>query len=88
MAPSATTIELAPSLEANTLTLKSQVSGAQISNGPLKLSGALSDYKTYELAPLLGTKFENINLSEILKSAECDEKLRDLAIISTFFENI
>ena len=49
---------------------------------PLKLSGALEEYKTHDLAPLLCTRFKDINLSKILKSPDCDEKIRDLAITS------
>ncbi|TAQ90510.1 hypothetical protein B7494_g1210 [Chlorociboria aeruginascens] len=47
---------------------------------PMKLSGALSEYTQKEIAPILGSKFEDINLREILHSPRCDEIIRDLAI--------
>ena len=51
------------------------------SRSPLELSGAVDSYIKRDLAPLLGTIFEDINLAEILRSPECDAKIRDIAII-------
>ncbi|KAE9976788.1 hypothetical protein BLS_001856 [Venturia inaequalis] len=78
MAPSATTTE--------TIALP-----ALSSNGPLKLQsyrsplqqqGSLSSYQQRELTPLLGTVFEDVNLSKILRAGdgESDDIIRDLAI--------
>lgn len=51
---------------------------------PLELFGALNQYEQVDLTPLLGTRFENINLTEILRSPECDEKIRDIAITGEY----
>ena len=51
---------------------------------PLQLSGALKQYEQNDLTPILGSQFENINLSEILHSPECDQKIRDIAITSEY----
>ena len=52
---------------------------------PLKLSGALEPFKQFDLTTIIGTQFENINLTEILHSSDCDLLLRDLAIISKHY---
>ena len=52
---------------------------------PLKLSGALESFKKFDLTTVIGTQFENINLTEILHSSDCDLILRDLAITSKYY---
>ena len=52
---------------------------------PLKLSGALESFKQSDLTTVIGTQFENINLSEILHSSECDHIIRDIAITSKHY---
>ncbi|KAK0507291.1 hypothetical protein JMJ35_010329 [Cladonia borealis] len=47
---------------------------------PLKLSGALKTFKQFDLTTVIGTQFENINLTKILHSPECDQIIRDIAI--------
>lgn len=49
---------------------------------PLKLSGALETFKQFDLTTVIGTQFENINLTKILHSSECDQIIRDIAITS------
>ena len=49
---------------------------------PLKLSGALKPFKQFDLTTVIGTQFENINLTKILHSPECDQIIRDIAITS------
>ena len=49
---------------------------------PLKLSGALKPFKQFDLTTVIGTQFENINLTEILHSPKCDQIIRDIAITS------
>ena len=49
---------------------------------PLKLSGALKPFKQFDLTTVIGTQFENINLTRILHSSECDKIIRDIAITS------
>ena len=52
---------------------------------PLKLSGALESFKQFDLTTVIGTQFENINLTEVLHSSNCDLILRDLAITSKHY---
>lgn len=52
---------------------------------PLKLSGALETFKKFDLTTVIGTQFENINLTEILHSSECDQIIRDIAITSMHY---
>ena len=52
---------------------------------PLKLSGSLESFKQFDLTTVIGTQFENINLTEILHSSDCDVILRDLAITSKHY---
>ncbi|CAF9910066.1 MAG: hypothetical protein ALECFALPRED_006146 [Alectoria fallacina] len=47
---------------------------------PLQLSGALKRFEKNDLTPLIGTRFEAINLTEILHSPVCDQTIRDIAI--------
>ena len=53
---------------------------------PLQLSGALDQLELHELTPLMGTQFENINLTEILHSPVCDQIIRDIAITSKYYQ--
>jgi len=54
----------------------------------LELSGALEEYTQFELTPIIGTKLEDIDLHAILHAANCDAKIRDIAITSTFSHNL
>ncbi|ERT01167.1 hypothetical protein HMPREF1624_02409 [Sporothrix schenckii ATCC 58251] len=47
---------------------------------PLKLSGALDEFKSIDLTPTIGTEFPEANLVDWLKSPNADALLRDLAI--------
>ena len=47
---------------------------------PLKLSGVLSQFRSKELTPVIGTEFFDVNLVEWLNAPNADELLRDLAI--------
>ncbi|KJZ78556.1 hypothetical protein HIM_01947 [Hirsutella minnesotensis 3608] len=48
---------------------------------PLEPSGSMDCYQHSDVTPLIGTVFENVSLAEILRSPECDAKVRDLAIL-------
>jgi hypothetical protein len=50
---------------------------------PLKLSGALKDIKSFDVTPIIGHEFQDVNLKEWLRAPNSDELLRDLAITST-----
>ena len=50
---------------------------------PLKLSGALDQFKHEETTPVIGREFIGVNIVDDLLNAEnADERLRDLAITS------
>ncbi|KAJ9162229.1 Taurine catabolism dioxygenase [Coniochaeta hoffmannii] len=47
---------------------------------PLKLSGALDNYESFDVTPVIGREFPTVNLVEWLEATNSDELLRDLAI--------
>ena len=50
---------------------------------PLKLSGALDQFKHVEVTPVIGREYPNVNVvDDILNAKNSDELLRDLAITS------
>lgn len=49
---------------------------------PLKLSGALDNYESFDVTPVIGREFPTVNLVEWLEATNSDELLRDLAITS------
>lgn len=51
-------------------------------NEPLKLSGALKTYESFDVTPTIGREFPKANLVEWLNAENSDELLRDLAITS------
>jgi hypothetical protein len=49
---------------------------------PLKLSGALDAFESFDVTPIIGKEFPTANLVEWLDAPNSDELLRDLAITS------
>jgi hypothetical protein len=49
---------------------------------PLKLSGALDQYESFDVTPVIGREFPTAKLVEWLEAPNSDELLRDLAITS------
>jgi hypothetical protein len=49
----------------------------------LKLSGALNQFKQFEVTPVIGKEFVDVDLAEWLRAPNSDELLRDLAITGT-----
>lgn len=49
---------------------------------PLKLSGALDAFESFDTTPVIGKEFPKANLVEWLNAPNSDELLRDLAITS------
>lgn len=47
---------------------------------PLKLSGALDNFESFDVTPVIGCEFTNVDLAEWLRAPNADELLRDLAI--------
>lgn len=52
------------------------------SKAPLELKGALDQFKSFDVTPVIGKEFENVDLAEWLRAPNSDELLRDLAITS------
>lgn len=49
---------------------------------PLKLSGALDQSKAFDVTPIIGREFVDVDLAEILRAPNSDDLIRDLAITS------
>lgn len=49
---------------------------------PLKLSGAIDSWKSFEVTPVIGREYADVDLAAVLKAENSDELLRDLAITS------
>ncbi|KAI1814185.1 TauD-domain-containing protein [Poronia punctata] len=47
---------------------------------PLKLSGVLDQFESFDSTPVIGREFVNVDLAEWLRAPNSDELLRDLAI--------
>lgn len=85
MAPPAADVDLAvrpadPQVKA----LTKETSGSSIT-GPLKYSGSLDGYKHFDVTPVIGEEFPELQLTEILSD---DNKLRDLAILGMLYSPI
>ena len=51
---------------------------------PLHLQGALDEYDSFDVTPIIGREFPSVNLKKWLEAPNSDELLRDLAITSKF----
>lgn len=49
---------------------------------PLKLSGALGQFKSFDVTPVIGHEFIDVDLAEWLRAPNSDELIRDLGITS------
>ena len=49
---------------------------------PLKLSGALDQFKAFNVTPVIGREFIDVDLAEWLRAPNSDELIRDLGITS------
>lgn len=47
----------------------------------MRLSGALKNYKKFDVTPVLGTEFVDVNLADMMKAPNSDDLIRELAII-------
>ncbi|ORY58454.1 uncharacterized protein BCR38DRAFT_460807 [Pseudomassariella vexata] len=47
---------------------------------PLKLSGALDQFESFDVTPVIGKEFVHVNLAEWLRAPNSEELIRDLAI--------
>ena len=49
---------------------------------PLRLGGVLDKFKSFDVTPVIGREFAEVDLAAWLEAPNSDELLRDLAIIS------
>jgi len=49
---------------------------------PLKLSGVLDHFESFDVTPVIGREFIGVNLAKWLRAPNSDELIRDLAITS------
>jgi hypothetical protein len=52
---------------------------------PLQLAGVLDTFESFDVTPVIGREFKDVNLAEWLRAPNADELLRDLAITGTLF---
>lgn len=57
-------------------------SSAQTHKEPLQLQGALDQYESFDVTPIIGREFPAANLKEWLEAPNSDELLKELAITS------
>lgn len=51
---------------------------------PLKLSGALHHFESFDVTPTIGREFVGVDLEKWLRAPNSDDLIRDLAITSMF----
>lgn len=80
MAPHASEIEVADGTQAppTAIKQKDETSTKSRLSGPLKYSGSLDDYESFDVTAVIGREFPKLQLTEILND---DNKLRDLAVL-------
>lgn len=61
------------------INVKSNISAGKLHRAPLKYSGTLDQYESFDVTAVIGREFSKVQLTEILKD---DAKIRDLAITS------
>jgi hypothetical protein len=69
-----------------TVTQHSKTSDVQTQSqhprSPLQPKGVLDSYKCFDVTPVIGREFVDVNLKDWLKAPNSDELIRDLAITS------
>ena len=75
MAPPAADVDLAPGVP-DVISVKKAVVGNRL-DGPLKYSGSLDEYESFDVTKVIGREFPSLQISSILND---DTKVRDLAI--------
>jgi hypothetical protein len=56
---------------------------SQYPREPLQLKGVLDQFKSFDVTPVIGREFVDVNLKDWLEAPNSDELIRDLAITST-----
>jgi hypothetical protein len=58
---------------------------SQYPRKPLELKGALDSHQAFDVTPVIGREFVDVNLKEWLRAPNTDDLLRDLAITSKHY---
>jgi len=53
---------------------------------PLKLSGALDHFESFDVTPTIGREYVGVNLAKWLRAPNSDELIRDLAMTSKLLD--
>lgn len=77
MAPTA--VEEAPT---GTPIIVKSIDNPAATTGPYKASGALNEYESFDVTPVIGREFPKANLVDWLDAPNSDDLIRDLAITS------
>jgi hypothetical protein len=51
---------------------------------PLRPSQSLEKFEHFDVTPIIGTEFKDVQLTSLLSAPNSDELIRDLAILGTF----
>ncbi|CAG9982735.1 unnamed protein product [Clonostachys byssicola] len=85
MAPPAADVDTGLATTIVPVQAKLITSGQSAIREPLKYSGSLDEYKSFDVTPAIGREFPEVQLTEILKD---DTKTRDLAITGTLIGSL
>jgi hypothetical protein len=79
MAPPAADVDLVSHTSTGPIHVK-KVAAQSALKEPLKYSGSLDEYKSFDVTKVIGREFPDLQISDILHD---DRKIRDLAITGT-----
>lgn len=66
-----------------------QASTAKLIKSPMKLTGVLDKFESFDLTPTIGREFPTANLAKWFQASNADDLIRDLAVTGVYsFFNI
>jgi hypothetical protein len=68
--------------QTQTVTIPAKLSETPAYREPLQLKGVLAQFKSFDVTPVIGREFVDVNLKNLLRASNSDELIRDLAITS------
>jgi hypothetical protein len=68
--------------QTQTATIRTKQSDTPVYREPLQLKGVLDQFKSFDVTPVIGREFVDVNLKDLLRASNSDELIRDLAITS------
>lgn len=70
--------------QTQTATIQTKQSQATENREPLQLKGVLDQFKSFDVTPVIGREFVDVNVKDLLRAPNSDELIRDLAITSPY----